>query len=94
MIKSPGAISSLSEPTALNAIMALTPTEASAAMFARAGTADGLIECATPWRARKATLTPLGKDAMVIGELGNPHGCQKNPVVGYQGSTVIDHFSK
>lgn len=70
MMKSPGAISSRREPTALNATMAFTPTDERAAILALAGTAEGLIECATPCRARKAMRVPFGRDAMVMGELG------------------------
>jgi hypothetical protein len=68
--KSPGAISSRRDPTALKAMIVFTPIEDSAAMLARAGTAEGLMEWATPCLARKATCAPLGREAMVIGELG------------------------
>jgi hypothetical protein len=43
-------------------------------MFARAGTADGLKVCPCPCLARKATLVPEGRAAMVIGEEGKPQG--------------------
>lgn len=33
-----------------------------------------MIVCPMPWRAMKATWTPDGRLAMVMGELGKPHG--------------------
>ena len=55
--------------------MARTPSDLRAAMLARPGTLEGLMECPTPCRVRKATRVPEGRLAMVIGELGNPQGC-------------------
>jgi hypothetical protein len=49
-------------------------------MFARAGTADGLSVCPTPCRERKATRVPDGSEAIVIGEEGYPHGCERQSV--------------
>jgi hypothetical protein len=72
--KSPGAISSRSEPTALKASTARTPSDFNAAMFARAGTADGEMLWPGPWRARKATFVPEGRAQIVMGEEGRPHG--------------------
>ncbi len=72
--KEPGEISSRREPTAEKATMALTPSDLSAAMLARAGTADGAIVCPVPWRARNATCVPDGREQMDIGEEGKPHG--------------------
>lgn len=46
--KSPGAISSRSEPTAVNASTARTPSDFRAAMFARLGTVEGETECPRP----------------------------------------------
>ena len=71
----PGAISSRSEPTAEKASTARTPSDLSAAMFARAGTAEGGMECPLPWRVRKAICVPDGRAQMEMGELGKPHGC-------------------
>ena len=73
-MNAPGEISSRREPTAEKATMARTPSDLSAAMFARPGTAEGLMTCPTPWRAMNATWVPEGRLAMVMGELGNPHG--------------------
>lgn len=70
----PGGISSRKDPTALKARIALTPSDFSAAMFAREGTAEGEIVCPGPCRARKATRVPEGKEQMVIGDDGKPHG--------------------
>lgn len=75
--KSPGAISSLKLPTALNASIARTPRDLSAAMFAREGTADGLIEWPGPWRARNAMSVPEGREQIWRGEDGKPQGWLK-----------------
>ena len=72
--KSPGAISSRRDPTAEKASTAFTPRDLNAAMLARAGTAEGLMEWPGPWRARKATWVPDGRAQMEMGELGKPHG--------------------
>lgn len=72
--KSPGAISSRSEPTAENARIARTPRDFNAAILARDGTAEGEILCPMPCRARKATLVPEGREQIFMGELGNPQG--------------------
>jgi len=75
MAKSPGRISSRSEPTAENATMRRTPRDFKAAMFARAGTSDGEIECPFPWRVRKATSVPPGALEMIMGALGFSPRC-------------------
>lgn len=72
--KSFGLISSLKEPTAEKAKIPLTPRYFRAEMFARDGTEDGVIEWDLPWRARKATWTPLEVFPIEIGEDGGPHG--------------------
>lgn len=72
--KVPGGMSSLKLPTALNAIMALTPRDLKAAMFARAGTEEGVIVWPIPCRERKAILTPEGREETVMGEDGKPQG--------------------
>ena len=71
----PGAISSRREPTAEKASTARTPSDLSAAMFARAGTAEGGMECPLPWRVRKAICVPDGRAQMEMGALGKPQGC-------------------
>lgn len=73
-MKSPGAISSRSEPTAEKARIAFTPRDLRAEIFARDGTLVGEMIWPLPWRARKAILVPDGKEQMVIGELGKPQG--------------------
>lgn len=73
-MKSPGAISSRSEPTAEKARIAFTPRDLRAEMFACDGTSVGDMIWPLPWRARKAILVPDGKEQMVIGELGKPQG--------------------
>jgi hypothetical protein len=72
----PGVISSRREPTAENARMARTPRDLSADMLAREGTEEGLSAWLGPWRATKATRVREGegRDAIVIGEDGKPHG--------------------
>lgn len=72
----PGAISSRSEPTAEKARMVRTPRDLSAAMLARAGTAEGEMVCPVPCRARKAMCAPEGNEEMVMGEEGKPQGCR------------------
>lgn len=81
-IISPGLISSLKLPTALNATIALTPKNFKAAMFARAGTFEGGMLWWGPWRERKATDTvalpsSVGRVAIVIGDEGEPQGWRK-----------------
>jgi hypothetical protein len=73
--KSPGAISSRSEPTAEKARITRAPSDFSAATFARAGTAEGAMVWPGPCRARKATRVPDGSAQMVMGDEGSPHGC-------------------
>ena len=73
-MKSPGAISSRSEPTAEKARIAFTPRDLRAEIFARDGTLVGEMVWPLPWRARKAIFVPDGKEQMVIGELGKPQG--------------------
>ena len=73
-MKSPGAISSRSEPTAEKARMAFTPSDLRAEIFARDGTLVGEMLWPLPWRARKAIFVPDGKEQTVIGELGKPQG--------------------
>lgn len=73
-MKSPGAISSRSEPTAEKARIVFTPSNLRAETFARDGTLVGEMVWPLPWRARKAILVPDGNEQMVIGELGKPQG--------------------
>lgn len=54
--------------------MTRTPSDLRAAMLAREGTEDGEILWPLPWRVRKAIWVPVGREQIVIGELGNPHG--------------------
>lgn len=54
MTKCPGTISSLNEPTAEKATIALTPIDFKAAMLARAGTSVGVIVWFGPCREMKA----------------------------------------
>lgn len=54
--------------------MTRTPRCLKAAMLAREGTADGVIVCPGPCRARKATCVPDGREQIVIGEEGKPQG--------------------
>jgi len=91
--KDPGLISSRREPTAENAIMARTPRDLRAAMLAREGTEEGEMVCPLPCRARKAIWVPVGREQIVIGELGKPHGWRSGEVStkvldGIQGRTV------
>ena len=73
-MKSPGAISSRSEPTAENARIAFIPSDLRAEIFARDGILLGEMIWPFPWRARKAILVPDGKVKMDIGALGKPQG--------------------
>lgn len=73
-MKSPGAISSRSEPTAEKARIAFTPRDLRAEIFARDGTSVGEMVWPLPWRARKAIFVPDCKEQIVIGALGRPHG--------------------
>lgn len=73
MTKSMGLMSSRRDPTAEKAMMLRTPMERRAAMLARAGTSCGANWWWMPWRARKATGTPLCR-AMRMGDDGKPHG--------------------
>ena len=73
MTKSLGLMSSRREPTAEKAMMLRTPMDRRAAMLARAGTSWGANWWWMPWRARKATGTPLCR-AMRMGDEGKPHG--------------------
>lgn len=79
MTMSPGLTSSLSEPTAEKATMALMPRCLSAAMLARAGTLEGGIVWCGPCREMKARRTvlpsPVLRAAIVMGDEGLPHGC-------------------
>jgi hypothetical protein len=43
-------------------------------MLARNGMADGEMTCPAPCRDKNAMRVPEGRDEMVIGELGYPHG--------------------
>ena len=72
----PGDISSRREPTAEDARIARTPRDLRADMLAREGTADGEMTWPGPWRAMNATRVREGegREAIVIGEEGNPHG--------------------
>jgi hypothetical protein len=72
--KDPGENSSRREPTAGKARIARTPRDFRAAMFARDGTAEGGMECPGPCLAKKAMRVPAGREEIVIGELGKPHG--------------------
>jgi hypothetical protein len=54
--------------------MVCTPRDFRAEMFARAGTEEGFMEWFFPCRAMKAIFCPEGREAIVIGELGLPHG--------------------
>ena len=54
--------------------MTRTPRDLRAAMLAREGTTDGEMLWPLPWRVRKAIWVPVGREQMVIGELGNPQG--------------------
>ena len=74
MTKCPGTISSLNEPTAENATIAFTPMDLRAAMLARAGTSVGVMEWLVPCREMKAIWAPEGREEMVMGEEGFPHG--------------------
>lgn len=67
-------MSSLNDPTAEKARIARTPSDLSAAMLAREGTAEGEMVCPMPCRARKATRVPEDNEHIFIGELGNPQG--------------------
>ena len=75
---SPGRTSSRSEPTAEKATMAWQPRCLSAAMLARAGTCEGVIEWCRPCRAMKAIEMGLppgtGRAAIVMGEEVDPQG--------------------
>lgn len=73
-MRSPGAISSCKDPTALNPTMALTPRDLNAAMLALEGTVEGVIWWLTPCRAMNAISSPLGRAKMAMGEEGLPHG--------------------
>ena len=68
--KSPGAISSLREPTAENAMMERTPMALREAMLAREGTLVGEWEWEEPCRGKKAILAPDGREDTVIGAEG------------------------
>lgn len=46
-------------------------------MFASDGTLDGGIAWCRPWRARNAKRLPEAERPIVIGDDGNPHGCQQ-----------------
>ena len=54
--------------------MVQTPSDLRAAMLARDGTAEGAMECPGPCLAMKAMRVPDGREDIVIGELGKPHG--------------------
>jgi hypothetical protein len=82
MMKCPGAISSRSDPTAENATMASQPRCLRAAMLARAGTSVGEMVCEGPCREMKAIRAPEGREEMVIGEEGFPHGYRVRGVLG------------
>lgn len=67
-------MSSRSDPTAEKATIASQPMCLRAAMLARAGTSEGEMVCLRPWREIKATRAPEGRDEMVMGDEGLPHG--------------------
>lgn len=81
----PGAISSLSEPTAEKATIASTPMLLSAAMLARALTSEGGMLCERPCREMKAISGPGtlglaavgGRVKMERGDEGAPQGCKE-----------------
>jgi hypothetical protein len=54
--------------------MALTPICLRAAMLARAGTSVGVMVWLVPCREMKAIWSPEGREEMVMGEEGLPHG--------------------
>lgn len=54
--------------------MALTPMDLRAAMLARAGTSVGVMEWLVPCREMNAIWAPEGREEMVIGDEGLPHG--------------------
>ena len=85
----PGGISSRREPTALKANMTRTPRDFRAAMLARAGTAVGFMVCPAPCRARKAMRVPEGREEIVMGEEGNPHGCESVSEIATHRWTVV-----
>jgi hypothetical protein len=58
--------------------MVCTPRDFRAEMFARAGTEEGFMEWFFPCRAMKAIFCPEGREAIVIGELGLPHGYKES----------------
>lgn len=74
MMKCPGAISSLNDPTAEKAMMASTPKCFNAAMLALAGTSVGVIVCAVPCLEMNAILSPEGNSEIVMGDDGFPQG--------------------
>ena len=73
-INDPGTISSLKDPTAEKAMSARTPKDLRAAILALEGTLEGEMVWLRPWRARNATRVPEGREAIVIGLDGCPHG--------------------
>ena len=76
----PGGMSSRREPTAEKARMARTPRDLRAAMLAREGTKDGEMVWCGPCLAIKATVLPEGREAMLMGDEGYPHGWRSQVV--------------
>jgi hypothetical protein len=59
--------------TAEKAKITSTPSDLSAAIFARYGTSEGFKGCPWPWRAKKAIFTPLCWQIWILLE-GGPQG--------------------
>jgi len=55
-------------------MIVFTPMDFNAAILAREGTEEGVMECLVPCLAMKATWEPVGNEKMEMLELGCPQG--------------------